>query len=129
LARPHLSPQRAARILLTRPANLTPGQAETLAGLAAACPEMTALASLITSFAALLAPDPGNGTRLRRWTTDARATDLPHLHSFTRGRYRARLVPVACMYAAARSSASGGPPSSAASSPAAARSVPWHMRR
>ena len=83
--RPHLSPRRGARILLTRPANLTPGQAETLAGLAAACPEMTALASLITSFAALLVPDPGNGTRLRQWITDACAADLPHLHSFTRG--------------------------------------------
>ncbi len=54
--RPHLSSRRAARILLTRPGNLIGGQAETLAGLTAACPEMTALASLITSFAALLTP-------------------------------------------------------------------------
>jgi hypothetical protein len=44
----HLSPRRATRILLTRPENLTAGQAGTLAGLAAACPEMTLLASLIT---------------------------------------------------------------------------------
>jgi transposase len=83
--RPHLSPRRAARILLTRPDHLTAGQHETLAGLTAACPEMTALTSLITSFAALLAPDPGNDARLRQWITDARAADLPHLHSFTRG--------------------------------------------
>jgi transposase len=83
--RPHLSPRRAARILLTRPDRLTAGQHETLAGLAAACPEMTALTSLITSFAALLAPDPGNDARLRQWITDARAADLPHVHSFTRG--------------------------------------------
>jgi transposase len=83
--RPHLSPRRAARILLTRPDRLTGGQHETLAKLTAACPEMTALASLITSFAALLAPDPGNDTRLRQWITDARAADLPHMHSFTRG--------------------------------------------
>lgn len=83
--RPHLSPRRAARILLTRPDNLTAGQAETLAGLAAACPEMTALASLITSFAGLLAPSPGNDTLLRQWISQARAADLPHLHSFTRG--------------------------------------------
>ena len=83
--RPHLSPRRAARILLTRPDRLTGGQAETLAGLTAACPEMTALTSLITSFAALLSPDPGNDARLRQWITDARAADLPCLHSFTRG--------------------------------------------
>jgi len=83
--RPHLSPRRAARILLTRPDRLSAGQHETLAGLTAACPEMTALASLITSFAALLAPDPGNDTRLRQWITGVRAADLPHVHSFTRG--------------------------------------------
>ena len=81
----HLSPRRAARILLTRPDNLTGGQAETLTGLTAACPEMTALANLITSFAALLVPGPGNGARLRQWITGARAADLPHVHSFTRG--------------------------------------------
>jgi hypothetical protein len=46
---------------------------------------MTALTSLITSFAALLAPDPGNDARLRQWITDARAADLPDLHSLTRG--------------------------------------------
>ena len=83
--RPHLSPRRAARILLTRPDRLTAGQHETLAGLAGACPEMTALASLIRSFAALLAPAPGNEARLRQWITGARAADLPHVHSFTRG--------------------------------------------
>lgn len=46
---------------------------------------MTALTSLITSFAALLAPDPGNDARLLQWITDARAADLPDVHSFTRG--------------------------------------------
>src|SRR6185369_2138663 len=35
--RPHLSPRRAARILLTRPDRLTAGQQETLAELTAAC--------------------------------------------------------------------------------------------
>jgi transposase len=83
--RPHLSPRRAARILLTRPDRLTAGQQETLAGLESACPEMTALAALIRSFAALLAPDPGNNTRLSQWMIDARAADLPCVHSFTRG--------------------------------------------
>jgi transposase len=56
-----------------------------LAGLTASCPQMTALASLITSFAALLAPDPGNDARLQQWITSARAADLPHVRSFTRG--------------------------------------------
>jgi transposase len=83
--RPHLSPRRATRILLTRPDRLTGGQAETLAELTAACPEMTALTTLITSFAALLVPDPGNDASLRQWITGARAAALPHLHSFTRG--------------------------------------------
>jgi transposase len=84
-ARPHLSPRRAARLLLTRPAALTPGQHETLAGITAACPEMTALASLITSFAALLTPDPGNAALLRQWITAAHAAALPCLHAFARG--------------------------------------------
>ena len=84
-SRPHLSPRRAARILLTRPDHLTGGQHETLASLEGACPEMTALAALIRTFAALLAPDPGNEARLSQWMTGARAADLPHVHSFTRG--------------------------------------------
>jgi len=82
-SRPHLSPRRAARLLLTRPAGLTPGQGQTLSDLAAACPEMTALAGLVGSFAALLTPDPGNGGLLTQWIITARAADLPHLHAFT----------------------------------------------
>jgi hypothetical protein len=39
--RPHLSPRRVARLLLTRPADLTGRQATLVAALAAACPEMT----------------------------------------------------------------------------------------
>ncbi len=83
--RPHLSPRRASRILLTRPDRLTGGQAEALTRLEAACPEMTALAGLIRSFAAMLTPAPDNDGRLRQWITSTRAADLPHLHSFTRG--------------------------------------------
>ena len=91
--RPHLSPRQAARILLTRPDGLTASQQETLAGFEAACTEMTALAGLVRSFAALLAPDLGNDAKLRQWIdaklrqwiTDARAADLPHVHSFARG--------------------------------------------
>jgi transposase len=83
--RPHLSPRRAARILLTRPDRLTGGQAETRARLEAACPEMTALTALIGAFAQMLAPARENEAGLRRWITSVREADLPHLHSFTRG--------------------------------------------
>jgi hypothetical protein len=54
--RPHPSPQRAAWMLLTRPDRLTGGQAETRSRLEGACPAMTALTSLISSFAQMLAP-------------------------------------------------------------------------
>ena len=83
--RPHLSPRRAARLLLTRPGALTASQRETLTGLTAACPEMTAAASLVRSFAALLTPGPGNARRLQKWITAARTASLPHVHAFTRG--------------------------------------------
>jgi transposase len=83
--RPHLSPRRATRLLLTRPDHLTGGQQETLARIEAACPEMAALAALIRGFAALLTPDPGNAARLQEWITAARTADLPHVHAFTRG--------------------------------------------
>jgi transposase len=83
--RPHLSPRRATGLLLTRPGRLTGGQQETLARVEAACAEMTALTGLIRDFAALLAPDPANSTRLQNWITAARDADLPHVHAFTRG--------------------------------------------
>ena len=83
--RPHLSPRRAARILLTRPDRLTGGQAEIRARLESACPEMTTLTALISSFARMLAPARENGTGLQAWITAAREADLPVMHSFTRG--------------------------------------------
>ena len=46
---------------------------------------MTALAGLISSFAALLAPNPGNAGLLAQWITAARAAGLPHVHAFARG--------------------------------------------
>lgn len=82
---PHLSPRRAARLLLTRPENLTDRQGERLEALTAACPEMTALASVVRSFAALLAHHKDNPAQLAAWTTVAREADLPHVHSFARG--------------------------------------------
>ena len=83
--RPHLSPRRVTRLLLTRPDILSGSQQTLLAGLTAACPQMTSLAALICSFAALLRPDPANGARLKDWAETARASDLLHLHAFTRG--------------------------------------------
>ena len=83
--RPAISPKRLARYLLTRPTRLTEQQRELLDTLTTACPEMTATAGLVRSFAALLRPAAGNAQLLTTWITDARAEDLPHLHAFTRG--------------------------------------------
>jgi DNA-binding transcriptional MerR regulator len=83
--RPDPSPRRAARLLLTQPDALTASQQEILTQFTAACPEMTAAASLVRSFAALLAPHTRNARRLQKWITAARAADLPHVHAFTRG--------------------------------------------
>ena len=83
--RPHLSSRRVARLLLTRPAALSDAQQALLSKLTAACPEMTGLAGLVRSFAALLKPDPGNDDKLQEWTRAAQAADLPSLHAFTRG--------------------------------------------
>ncbi|PSL52496.1 transposase [Saccharothrix carnea] len=46
---------------------------------------MTALAAIVRSFAALLAPCKDNPARLAAWATAAREADLPHVHSFARG--------------------------------------------
>ena len=46
---------------------------------------MKALARLIGKFAAMLDPDPANDDKLLESIAGARAADLPHLHSFTRG--------------------------------------------
>ena len=83
--RPHLSPRRVARLLLTRPDELSDTQQVLRDKLTGACPEMTSLAGLVRDFAALLSPGPANEARLREWTQTARAADLPSLHAFTRG--------------------------------------------
>jgi transposase len=83
--RPHLSPRKVARLLLTRPEALSGDQAELLGQLTAACPEMTSLAALVRSFAVLLRPDPSHDAGLRDWILAARAADLPSVHAFTRG--------------------------------------------
>ena len=56
-----LSPCRTARLMLTRPGDLTTGTRR-VQGLAA-CPEMAALAGVVGSFAALLVPAKGNPAR------------------------------------------------------------------
>ena len=53
----HLSPRRATRLLLTRPANLTDPQRERLNHIADARPETAAVRSLVAAFAALLIPE------------------------------------------------------------------------
>jgi transposase len=83
--RPHLSSRRVTRLLLTRPDALSDAQQLLLTGLTGACPEMTSLAGLVRSFAALLKPDPANEAKLKDWTAAAQAADLPSLHAFTRG--------------------------------------------
>ncbi len=83
--RPVTTPRHASRLLLTNPENLRPKETTLLEKIAAACPEMTALADLVRGFAALLKPAEGNDVKLTEWITTARAVDLPHLRSLTNG--------------------------------------------
>jgi transposase len=46
---------------------------------------MTSLTALMRSFAALLRPDPAGEARPGDWAETAQASNLPHLHAFTRG--------------------------------------------
>ncbi len=64
---------------------LSPEEAQTLAYLTAACPEMTRLTDHIRRFAQLLVPDPGNAQALEEWITAVRDDSIPCLHAFTRG--------------------------------------------
>lgn len=83
--RPVTTPQRFARLLLTRPENLRDKDTALLRELTKACPEMTELACLTHEFAQILAPAEGNDAKLTDRITAVRATDLPHLHSFCNG--------------------------------------------
>ncbi|MFI0235706.1 ISL3 family transposase [Streptomyces sp. NPDC016845] len=80
-----VSPKRLARLLCTSPDYLKDKDRALLSPLVASCPEMTALASHIRTFAGLLTPDADNAEHLRDWTAAVREDDLPHLHAFTRG--------------------------------------------
>jgi transposase len=83
--RPAISPRRVTRYLLTHPDHLKDHQHELLDALTAACPQMTALADAVRSFAVLLTPADENSGLLTGWIRQVRAEDLPHLHAFTRG--------------------------------------------
>ncbi|MEU2289050.1 ISL3 family transposase [Streptomyces sp. NPDC013178] len=95
--RSHISPRRFARMILTRPDNLKTEHHDLLARLTAACPEMTQLAAGIRGFAKLLTPCDGNADGLSRWIIQVRATDLPYLHSFSRGLERDRDAVIAAL--------------------------------
>jgi site-specific recombinase XerD len=88
--RPAVSPRRLTSYLLTHPEHRGQRQQTLFESLTTACPEMTALTSLIPSFAALLQPATANADRLTAWINAARQEDLPHLHAFTRGLDRDR---------------------------------------
>ncbi|MGF6829831.1 hypothetical protein P3T30_005161 [Kitasatospora sp. MAP12-9] len=83
--KPVTTPQRFARLLLTRPENLHDKDTALLRELTETCAEMTELALLSAEFAQLLTPAEGNDAKLTDWITTVRAADLPHLHSFANG--------------------------------------------
>jgi len=83
--RPVITPNRLARLLLTRPDNQRDKDTELLRNLTASCPETTELTRLVGEFAQLLTPMKGNDTKLTGWISQVRATGLPHLHSFANG--------------------------------------------
>lgn len=81
----NLSAKKASGLLLADPEKLDEKQISLRGKLAAACPEMTSLATLISHFAAMLTPEAGNAQRLRQWIAKARAESLPTLGSFATG--------------------------------------------
>ncbi|MGW0486461.1 ISL3 family transposase [Nonomuraea sp. NPDC003214] len=83
--RPVITPRRLARLLLTRADRLRESDTQLVRELTAACPELTALACHVRSFADLLTPAEDNDAKLTAWITTLRAADLPHLHGFANG--------------------------------------------
>lgn len=83
--KPVTTPQRFARLLLTRPENLRDKDTALLRELVKVCPELSELTRLTGEFAQLLTPAKGNDAKLTDWITTVRAVDLPHLHSFANG--------------------------------------------
>lgn len=83
--RPVTTTRHVSHLMLTNPENLHPKDTTLQKKIAASCPEMTALATLVSGFAARLKPAAGNDVKLTEWIAAARAADLPNLHSLTNG--------------------------------------------
>jgi hypothetical protein len=71
------TPQHTARLLLTKPENLRSKDTELRDLIAASCPQMTALAHLVSTFSGLLTPAAGNDTKLTTWISDVRGRPSP----------------------------------------------------
>nr|WSW49879.1 transposase [Streptomyces sp. NBC_01001] len=76
--------------MTTRPDRLDADQRTLRDQLAGPCPQMTALAGQLQTFADLLIPAADNAEALGSWITRTRDADLPFLHSFTNGLERDR---------------------------------------
>lgn len=76
--------------MTTRPDHLDDDQHTLRDQLAGVCPEMTALAGQLRTFADLLVPAGDNPQALTEWITRTRDADLPFLHSFANGLERDR---------------------------------------
>jgi transposase len=85
-----LSPKKATGLLLADPLDLREDQRDLRDKLAAACPEMTELSELLSSFAAMLTPQAANAERLGQWIARVRAANLPTLGSYVTGLERDR---------------------------------------
>ncbi|MEU3464789.1 transposase [Streptomyces sp. NPDC006733] len=85
-----LSSRKVTGLLTSHPDNLDDKQRALRDQLAGACPEMTALASQIRTFVALLVAQEGNVDKLTGWITRTREADLPFVRSFATGLERDR---------------------------------------
>ncbi|MFC5150036.1 transposase [Streptomyces aureoversilis] len=85
-----LSPRRVTGLLLADPDRQRDEQRILRDQLAAACTEMTVLATLVSQFARMLSPSQDNAQALTDWITRARDADLPSLQSFATGLERDR---------------------------------------
>ncbi|WTO24831.1 ISL3 family transposase [Streptomyces virginiae] len=85
-----LSPRRVTRLMTTRPDRLDADQRTLRDQLAGSCPQMTALAGQLRTFADLLIPAADNAEALTSWISRTRDADLPFLHSFANGLERDR---------------------------------------
>ena len=79
---PDPSVRRLTGWILTNPTHLSDEDRALRDKLTAACPQMTALAGHVATFAGLLTEPGGN---LQAWIDAVGADDLPALHSFTTG--------------------------------------------